>query len=333
MQVLDGIRGLAVLIVLASHTSAFGMHGQGSLGVLLFFFLSGYVLTIPYARNPARLFSKKELFRFSINRILRIVPIYIVAVLFIAWLADVNFNWILAHITFYKGWNHLWSVAQEARFYLLFPFVVAIWAFLPNSILRILATLILIYLSYLFRNEIKIDMLDGRFVSFYFWYFLGGMLACMLYFSKGMARFAHNSLVKNTLVIASIFILYFVLFSSDHMIYTFWRPIFNDLPTEFKLNGWRIPHVWFFLFLLLLYTLTTYSESKPARFIQWYFFRHIGLLSYSLYLFHMPVFLQLRQFGFKNEGMFFAVLGISYVFAVLSYLLVEKPFLSLKIKR
>ena len=36
--VLDGIRGLAVLIVLASHTNSFGMHGQGSLGVLLFFF-------------------------------------------------------------------------------------------------------------------------------------------------------------------------------------------------------------------------------------------------------------------------------------------------------
>lgn len=37
LPILDGVRGLAVLIVLASHTSAFCMYGQGSLGVLLFF--------------------------------------------------------------------------------------------------------------------------------------------------------------------------------------------------------------------------------------------------------------------------------------------------------
>ncbi len=77
--VLDGIRGVAVLIVIASHTSAFGMRGHGSLGVLLFFFLSGFVLTLPYADEPRRLLSGTELYRFTASRVLRIVPIYLVA--------------------------------------------------------------------------------------------------------------------------------------------------------------------------------------------------------------------------------------------------------------
>ncbi len=95
LQVLDGLRGLAVLVVIASHTSAFGMYGQGSLGVLMFFFLSGFVLTVPYADDPGGLFRGNELYRFATNRILRILPIYIVAVVIIAWLLEANFNWIL----------------------------------------------------------------------------------------------------------------------------------------------------------------------------------------------------------------------------------------------
>jgi hypothetical protein len=55
LYVLDGVRGFAALVVMLSHTAAFGMKEQGSLGVLLFFFLSGFVLTLPYAHNPRRL--------------------------------------------------------------------------------------------------------------------------------------------------------------------------------------------------------------------------------------------------------------------------------------
>lgn len=121
LYALDGIRGIAVLVVMTSHTAAFGMHGQGSLGVLLFFMLSGFVLTLPYADDHSpRLMTRSELWRFSVNRVLRIIPVYLIAVLFIAWLMDADLNWFLANASLHKGWNHLWSVAEEARFYLLF---------------------------------------------------------------------------------------------------------------------------------------------------------------------------------------------------------------------
>jgi hypothetical protein len=57
---LDGIRGLPVLIVLTSHTAAFGRSGNGGIGVFLFFALSGFVLMLPFADRPQRIFQPRE---------------------------------------------------------------------------------------------------------------------------------------------------------------------------------------------------------------------------------------------------------------------------------
>src|SRR5689334_3949781 len=58
---LDGVRGLAVLVVVLSQANMLGMGGQGSIGVLLFFVLSGFVLTLPFAIQPKRIFSAQEI--------------------------------------------------------------------------------------------------------------------------------------------------------------------------------------------------------------------------------------------------------------------------------
>src|SRR3546814_15169046 len=63
---IDGLRGLAMLVVVASHTNAFGMAGQGSIGVLLFFVLSGYVLTMLFVDRPERVLSIAAVRRFAI---------------------------------------------------------------------------------------------------------------------------------------------------------------------------------------------------------------------------------------------------------------------------
>ena len=124
LVVLDGIRGLAVLIVVASHTGAFGMRGQGSLGVLLFFFLSGFLLMLPFSTSPEKMINFTTVSRYFLNRTLRIVPLYIIAVFIMSILLHENYTWYLWNISFIKGWNHLWSVAEEMRFYLLLPIVI-----------------------------------------------------------------------------------------------------------------------------------------------------------------------------------------------------------------
>ena len=110
------------------------------------------------------------------------------------------------------------------------------------------------------------------------------------------------------------------------------KPLFPSLPQNFSLNGWRKPDLWFGLYFLLLLSATTFSTTFSAKFIQAPFFRHLGLLSYSIYLFHMLFIQILQHMGLKNERLFIAVLAISWVVSLITYLSIEKPFLKFKPK-
>ena len=116
IPVLDGIRGLAVLIVLSSHTNAFCMYAQGSIGVLLFFFLSGFVLIIPFYENPKIIFQIKTIYKFYLNRAFRIVPAYIVIVGATAIIWQTGYEWYFWNISFLKGWGHFWVIGHRVIF-------------------------------------------------------------------------------------------------------------------------------------------------------------------------------------------------------------------------
>lgn len=328
--VLDGVRGLAVLIVLASHTNAFGMFAQGSLGVLLFFFLSGYVLSVPFAKKPEKILVSGAIERFIINRILRIVPIYLVIAAVTALILKTDFKWLVWNISLIKGWNHFWSVAQEARFYILFPFVLAILAKVRNDYLRLVILLGFVVFSFRYRGIHTIDMMDGRNVEFYFYMFLGGCLTCFLVESCSTTRWMHNEYVKRAFTFTNVLIFLFIFFSSSYMIKYFWRPLFPFLPSNFVMNGWGIPNVWLILFTIFFFSLVSYREGLVYNILTGFFFRHIGLLSYSIYLVHMILMLKLRKIGLAREGLFIAVFSTSYIVALVSYVTVEKPFLLLK---
>lgn len=82
---MDGLRGLACLIVLIAHASAVRMPeqgwlitGTGHIGVWLFFVLSAFLLSIKlWSALPAA----ERLSRYGVDRVLRIFPPFIVAVL------------------------------------------------------------------------------------------------------------------------------------------------------------------------------------------------------------------------------------------------------------
>jgi peptidoglycan/LPS O-acetylase OafA/YrhL len=326
---LDGVRGFAVMIVMASHSEAFGMSGQGSLGVLLFFTLSGFVLTLPFAEQPERILRWSAVARFFANRALRIMPIFAVAVLYIRWFIGEEWTWVTTNLTFAGGWTHLWSVAEEVRFYFLFPVVIAALALVP-SVLRIPALLAMILIAWRSRLAHTIDTMINARVEFYLWFFLAGVLACFLH--SRLAKFAKIRVARLFVGIISLFILALVFVSSDAAIATIWRPIFPRLPGGLVLNGWVQPGLWCALFVMLLVGVTAFSRTLASRWVQSWPMRHIGLLSYSLYLFHVPVLMLLEPHGIEGALLFLSAFAITYFIAIISYLAVEKPFLMLKPK-
>ena len=98
LDALDGLRGLAVLVVMASHWSNAGvdllpwsMSGTGKSGVYLFYVLSAYLLTRLMLLRGARTgFGNTRLWGdYALRRVLRIWPLYLV-VLLLSWFLTVR---------------------------------------------------------------------------------------------------------------------------------------------------------------------------------------------------------------------------------------------------
>jgi len=163
---MDGMRGVAVLMVLIYHLKealatnlhlrlgavSFGINtfaGAGFLGVEVFFFISGFVLFYPYART---LFEGKPLqtvAHFVDRRALKILPSYLFSLTFMTavlalelprpaamdaalkLLQSYGLHLVFAHSiyksTFFAINGPLWSLAVEIQFYVLFPAIA--WAF------------------------------------------------------------------------------------------------------------------------------------------------------------------------------------------------------------
>jgi len=132
---LDGLRGIAILLVLLFH-SAQHVFAFGWMGVDLFFVLSGFLISSGLLRCVGR----PHFFRdFYVKRALRIWPIYflLLGVVFIAlppllgsdepsgWMSYLLYVQNFAHpLSTPEGLGQLWSLAVEEHFYLIWPVIV-----------------------------------------------------------------------------------------------------------------------------------------------------------------------------------------------------------------
>ena len=133
---IDGLRGFAALIVVASHASNLGMHwvpgvslsGIGKYGVYLFFVISAFLLTLQWLQlPPGRSGTAAALGRYMLRRAARIYPLYAV-VLLVGWAlaprglgVPMDGAAVWRHLSLQEGRDIYWSVPVEFKFYLLIP--------------------------------------------------------------------------------------------------------------------------------------------------------------------------------------------------------------------
>jgi peptidoglycan/LPS O-acetylase OafA/YrhL len=140
---LDGLRGLAILMVILHHFGInYFLHGTGlfvdsNTGVHIFFVLSGFLITTILIKEKLKT-GHLSLGHFYIRRALRILPVaYLFLLVLIVLNACLNlqikFIDFVASFLFFKNLSfrnepytaHLWSLAVEEQFYIIFPFLLS----------------------------------------------------------------------------------------------------------------------------------------------------------------------------------------------------------------
>src|SRR5260370_21512022 len=131
--VLDGLRAISILLVLACHLLPLGAkvlrlnETAGAMGMSLFFALSGFLITSGLMRKP-------QIGEFLVRRLARILPLayaytFVVFLIFsfdpkaLLWTNLFVVNYLTQYLD--TGWtNHFWSLCVEMQFYLAIAIVV-----------------------------------------------------------------------------------------------------------------------------------------------------------------------------------------------------------------
>jgi peptidoglycan/LPS O-acetylase OafA/YrhL len=164
---LDGLRGVAILVVLGAHMGIPGFaDGGGGAGVTLFFVLSGYLITSLLLAERARA-GRVDLRAFYVRRALRLFPalgavLLVTAVLLLAGLVPqaatqgTDYRVVFIGVIFYvANWvavagqsigmlGHTWSLAVEEQFYILWPTLLLIGLRLGRSRLALVVLLLVL---------------------------------------------------------------------------------------------------------------------------------------------------------------------------------------------
>lgn len=338
LPALDGARGLAVLCVLLDHASDAGMelwpgldlNRLGKYGVYLFFVLSAFLLTYPFwFQPPAGLRQPAVWANYFLRRFLRIYPLYLLVLLFETGRGELTLAQLGNHLLLREGVNHFWTIPVEFKFYFVLPLLVFAVAYVmrTNWVGGIGALLgVGFLLAFGFFPLERAWSLDERVLladsipAFLVGCGGGFLFGILRQRGLGLGRWAWlGDVVAGGAVVATVMRLpdcYNALFPA------------LDPVSKFGHDPLICGLLWLALLLGALF-----GGGATRRALEWRPLRYLGLISYSVYLWHrkfvsdcddMPLPPQLRLVVFVV-----LVCGVASV----TYFLVERPLSRVRLRR
>ena len=282
---LDGVRALAALLVVASHTGAMKMTGQGGLAVAAFFALSGFIVVCPWKKDEEERFcSIKYIGQFYLKRALRLLPAYYVVIIFANWLTG-TLRTATEDLLFLNSSGHLWFLQQELLMYLIVPFLMIVLHFLKqrcrmnNLLIGILLLITAYFLQEHLTSKVFYLMGNGKKQSFRIGLFMTGMAFGYFYKWGKCSKITHGAAK------AAADVLEFVLAAAAVFSSAFFVEKLCPGLTEYYV-GWKHPFACAVGSSLLFYLLLANGDGWAARIFSNPIAVYVGRLSYGIYLIH-----------------------------------------------
>ncbi len=336
---IDGLRSIAVLSVVLYHAQINIFNAQpfkgGFIGVDIFFVISGYLITSIILRELIEKgsFSFKSFYQ---RRVRRILP-----ALFLVMLVSIPFSWIYIYpldlieysesilyslgfgSNFYfhysgleygspesllKPFLHTWSLSVEEQYYVLFPIILFIvFKYFRKGLFYFLLLSFIISLALADWGSKNYPSLTFYFLHARIWELICGAL--IAYFEIKSGKRSENKLLCNILPVLGLFLIFFSIFYFDNEIF---HPSFITL----------VPVIGVALILWF-----TSADDIVKKILSNKILVGIGLISYSLYLWHYPIFSfckNLEIFFDNNFGKLVLII-IAFILSILSYYFIEQP--------
>lgn len=312
------------------------LSGMGKPGVLLFFVLSAYLLDrqiiVGFVNGKADV---RFWANYFLRRFLRIFPLYTLALFVFYGCYKAGFSTpihdlptIWRHLTLQQGFGIFWSIAVEFKYYFLSPLIMAFCHYLLKWDLKKVTIFLaaLMALSVYLQEKYKYDEIT---LMRYLPVFLAGTLISvyevLLEKKKDFKvlksqMFEYAGLFCSLLIIISIPSLYSRLFLTAGQQYPFSDSIFY-LPYAI---------IWSVILLAAKYG----SKHLLKKFFEITAIRFLGMVSFSMYLFHLLVLkiAELPELHLSVYLQFYLFMVLVSITSFLSYMFIEKQLQQVRIK-
>ena len=330
---IDGLRAIAVLPVIFFH-AGFEIFNGGFIGVDIFFIISGYLITSLILKDLES--NSFSLLKFYERRIRRIVPLlFFVALICIpfAWLwmspkQFIDFSQSIASLSIFSSnylfWResgyfdlsaetkpllHTWSISIEEQYYLIFPILLIaisnLKKFKPAIFIIFLFIISFILSEYGWR---KYPSANFYLIFSRSWELLIGSMCALYIKDKGYLNNTYLPFLGFLMIMFSII-------------------IFDE----------TTPTPSYYILIPIIGTIFIILNSNKnliiTKILSSNLFVGVGILSYSLYLWHQPILAFSRIYLFEQVSVLtkIIIISLTFIISVFSWKFIERPFRNLNL--